>query len=1366
MLEYCYGYRQTEAIGSSGACRVKVHADHFRVRVRVQNNVFRVQRDIVCGYTGNRFGDRYKDRSRYGAHILGNGRAGQDRHHLFNCISCQIDIAGCGGQYCLISDIGIGLACSLLEQDRSAQGCALAALYADCDVAQIMISLGRDIDVLGRCDLALGTDVAFYQVAVQYDGYTGTIAPAAVLSVNSCFSCNDKTVINAFRALRVSRCGFNVVFCTQIDTYYVVCADYRDARAGGCSGLARRNCARDGPGSGICLGLQADVALCGLDRVAVADFHIGIGIFKYHCYGTYAQEVSFITDRNCAADGFRVVVIGSQEVQHIHQLQKSVGGKAGRYRVGGLVVAVVTILILALDVDQTCLAVLVVLGDQVAPADLIGEIILINFQLGSGHIDSTCLNDYVGHSLYDYVVVCPDDRDGYTYGVLVAFAALGIARTDGQLALILRVDLDLAVCAAALDLSTLVDEDVGISLGTQISDRAGYRKLGFLGNAAGQRLRAQPSLEFAVHVLGQLGFNGDVAGCVDLAVRSVFAVSADDDMGIVVVVHQGYACRYHIIDLGEADCCRGSVGTEITLVLRVDIYLGCLFNIALHTHGDVVLYHVPGNSSCDHDFGLFLLLGGRSGCLILVRVVADCIRRLIGGITDRLVAGPVCVYVPGIQNVGRSGLAVGGGGSVFIGLRTFTCPRPDLVIDLGSGLVLQVGLLLRGLLAAEEIVDPGRQIRSSLIELAQVPGNISTDRCRDRVGDILIIGIALQIQIAADIGCAVHECFDFRFREVDYNCSTDRGLVACRVAAGLRLGICGRCAVDGQVSAVLGGDLRAVIYACGYISFIKYDDDCSVNRYVVNGRCPAGVGHTGGCVHGICACYRGVQTLLGMIRDDVRRAGFRCDPLADVGFGHIVDVGENDGCADADAFAIRVLGTSLGIRSDQGRVNHNIISGYEESIRIIRAGILDGDGGLFRTIRLGVVQAAILDLEAGVGSNGHIDRVRLLGLYAAGRDDIVFIGQEYLILGEHALLDIVLELFAQRYFMLGSLKGDLDCDGIVLAQGIDLGLLDLIDIGLAFDRCQQGRVFRTFIRAADLGLQALDGIKLKAAVGCDSDGVAAVALFVDRGGTVLCRVDRDLVLCLLLVSVGPDCSHVGGRTSIRVYGSCRDGLDIVVIDGLDVQLAGNVQGLVLVIVGYISSGGSVHEFHGQGTCNAYVYSTGAGNSGCLSIVCCLGSGVAFCFRLFDLCQNVEVLGCDLLGGNIDIVLVMRVVDRYRYAYALIGIDSFTTCQGDCIGLIETKYIDILFRCDRACVCDIRFGNIVEVVDQEGCCNFNGAFTGLCLLSVCCLVVQCGGICAGQTGSARHVERRGSRAVSYLVSLPVRAVSFRTGSSGS
>ena len=122
MLEYCYGYRKTEAVCSCGNCCVKVYADYFRIGIRVQNDVFRVQLDIVCSHTGDRFGDRYKDRSRYSARILGNGSAGQDRHHLFSCISCQIDVAGCGGQFRLISHIGIGLARRLLEQDCSAEG--------------------------------------------------------------------------------------------------------------------------------------------------------------------------------------------------------------------------------------------------------------------------------------------------------------------------------------------------------------------------------------------------------------------------------------------------------------------------------------------------------------------------------------------------------------------------------------------------------------------------------------------------------------------------------------------------------------------------------------------------------------------------------------------------------------------------------------------------------------------------------------------------------------------------------------------------------------------------------------------------------------------------------------------------------------------------------------------------------------------------------------------------------------------------------------------------------------------------------------------------------------------------------------------
>ena len=777
-----------------------------------------------------------------------------------------------------------------------------------------------------------------------------------------------------------------------------------------------------------------------------------------------------------------------------------------------------------------------------------------------------------------------------------------------------------------------------------------------------------------------------------------------------------------------------------------------------------MLYHVPGDRCRDHDLLVFTLISGRSGSLILTRVVPDRIRRFIRGILYGLVAGAIGLYVIGIQYVGGGRLAVACSGTAR--LRTGAALLTDLFIDLGGCLVLQVGLLGSTLLTRQVVVDFGCHVGGGLVELAQISGNVRADRCRDRVGDILIVGITLQIQIAAEGSCTVHVSGYVGFRDVNYDRRADCGLIACRIAAGLGSGIRGRCAMHGQVAAVFCSDLCTLRNTCVDLGVVKYDNDGRVDRSVVHGRGPAGIGHACGCVDGIGTCNCSVQTLLGMIRDDVCRGGFRRDLAADVGFGHIVDVGENDGRADADAFAVRVLGTSLLVGSDQSRVNDNVITGYKESIGVPGAGILDGDRGLLRAVRLGIVEAAILDLEAVIGSDGHIDRVRLFGFYAAGGDDVVFIGQEYLILGQHALLDIILELVAQGDFPLESLEGDLHGNGLVLAQRIDLGLLNLVNIGLAFDRCQHGLVFRAGIRVTDLCLGALDGIQLKAVVRCNRDGVAAVALFADGCFTVLGSVHSDLILCALLILCGPDFGHVGGRTSIRIYGGCGNGLDVVVIDGLDIELTGNGQGLFLILVCYISSGGSVHEFHGQGTCNAYVYSTGAGNSSCLSIVCCLGSGVAFCFRLFDLCQNVEVLGCDLLGGNIDIVLVMRVVDRYRYAYALIGIDSFTTCQGDCIGLIETKYIDILFRCDRACVCDIRFGNIVEVVDQEGCCNFNGAFTGLRFLSVRCLVVQCGGPCAGQAGSVRHVERRGSRAVSYLVSLPVRAVSFRTGSSGS
>ena len=570
-------------------------------------------------------------------------------------------------------------------------------------------------------------------------------------------------------------------------------AEERDNQARAVLALAGRQRAADQAGVVVAAGLQVHAVdlrlLIGSDRRAVAHHGVDLVVRAHDGHGArQVQLVALALGRllhHRARDGFHIVVVAGQEVQHVRDLHQRVGVQVHVHRIGRLAG-------LAVHVDQAgvdVLALLVVqvggIADQVLPGErelvvAVGHAQLLRVQREGigGDVDGAA---QVGF----HVVAAPDGGGGHAHAGGRALGDVDAARADRQLGLVGGRDADVRALdrAGAPVALFLIADDAGPGGGVadQRADRAGDGLVRLVaGHRAGNGLHGQPALVSVGQVLGQVGVDGHVAAGVDIAVHV--------DGGLVVVHADAHGGRDAVAPVAFLQAHRSGcgAGVEVAGVARGQAdALARLQPGAVHLDRRVVQRHGDAHGGRHlqlRAFVLFLLIAAQALAALLVHDV--------GG------AGGPALRVAALVELGaHRAQRVGGHGQVLAGLAAVFGLHLVVVQAIGDPLAGVVGLLLLvgvlGLLvedrAGGQAVGQVGDAVCKLGDLVQVALHVRAHRAGEGPGVVHAQAVRAHVDPPRRVHGVAHLGLDVGKRDVQRHARAHRAGGAGGKGAGLGL---------------------------------------------------------------------------------------------------------------------------------------------------------------------------------------------------------------------------------------------------------------------------------------------------------------------------------------------------------------------------------------------------------------------------------------------------------------------------------------------------------------------------------------------------------------------------------------------------
>ena len=722
------------------------------------------------------------------------GGAGDHGDHLVLRLGIDGDVPA-RGQRMVLGDVHAGLGLVVHELDGAAGGGALLGRgQAGGDHQQVHGRVGADVDVVAaveRGQLAR----AVFDLVVQEQYVERAAYGLRLVLVGGVHGRRgvERLHVHVAVGLLVHVPGVDGHAAAHGGLDHVGGAEERDHQARAVLALAGRQRAADQAGVVVAAGLQVHAVdlrlLPGRDRGVVAHHGVDLVVRAHDGHGARQVQLVAIALRRLlhhrARDGFHIVVVAGQEVQHVRDLHQRVGVQVHVHRIGRLAG-------LAVHVDQAgvdVLALLVVqvggIADQILPGKrelvvAVGHAQLLRVQREGigGDVDGAA---EVGF----HVVAAPDGGGGHAHAGGRALGDVDAARADRQLGLVGGRDadvraLDLAGAPVAL---FLIADDAGPGGGVadQRADRAGDGLLRLVaGHRAGDGLHGQPALVGVGQVLGQVGVDGHVAAGVDIAVH------VD---GRLVVVHadaHGGRDAVALVAVLQAHRSGCGAGVEVAGVARGQAdALARLQPGAVHLDRRVVQRHGDAHGSRDlqlRAFVLFLFIAAQTLAALLVHDV--------GG------AGGPALRVAALVELGaHRAQRVGGHGQVLAGLAAVFGLHLVVVQAIGDPLAGVVGLLLLvgvlGLLvedrAGGQAVGQVGDAVCKLGDLVQVALHVRAHRAGEGPGVVHAQAVRAHVDPPRRVHGVAHLGLDVGKRDVQRHARAHRAGGAGGKRAGLRL---------------------------------------------------------------------------------------------------------------------------------------------------------------------------------------------------------------------------------------------------------------------------------------------------------------------------------------------------------------------------------------------------------------------------------------------------------------------------------------------------------------------------------------------------------------------------------------------------